>query len=242
MNKRPPIEWSEIIIGFALGFALCLIAIGFWPAGLEEKHEYGGNYSAEGHSAYHEISKTRGEWLAATWERTSDDPVALYALALSLLTALLVGATIRVWIVTKQLADGAERMERAYLTGGGDIVSRGGVKVFRVDVANYGKTVAYLTHYEIRFAAKLTDMQEGPGKVYEPIKQYIFDDRIAPDNKTKEIGYVPVDPPDAEIIYGCFWYTDWRKEKRHFRFILGVVGGRTRPDVQGVDDSYRAWD
>jgi hypothetical protein len=204
MNKRPPIEWSEIVIAFALGFVLCLIAIGFWPAGLEEKHEYGGNYSAEGRSTYYEISKAWGEWLAATWERTSEDPVALYALVLGILTALLVVANIRVWVATKQLADGAERMERAYLTGGGDIVSRGGGRFFRIDVANYGKTVAYLTHYEIRFATKLTDVQEGPRKVYEPCKQYVFDDRIAPDNKTKKIGYIPMDPQTLKSSTDAF--------------------------------------
>jgi hypothetical protein len=135
------------------------------------------------------------------------------------------------------------RVERAYLTGGGDVVNRGGRRCFRVDVANYGKTAAYLTHYEIRFAAKLADVQAEPRKVYEPQKQHVFDDRIAPDNKTKVIGYEEMDPADAEIIYGCFWYTDWRKKKeRYFRFILGVdLTSRTQPDVDGVDDSYRDW-
>jgi hypothetical protein len=52
-----------------------------------------------------------------------------------------------------------------------------------------------------------------------------------------------MEPPDAKIIYGCFWYTDWRKKTRYFRFILRVekFTGRTRPDVGPVDDSYREW-
>jgi hypothetical protein len=138
------------------------------------------------------------------------------------------------------------RIERAYLTGGGDVEIRGGKRCFRVDVANYGKTAAYLTNYEIGFAANLADVQAGTRKVYEPCKQTsgVFDDRIPPDNKTKVIDYVTMDPQDAEIIYGCFWYTDWRKKKeRYFRFILRVepFTDRTRPDVGSVDDSYREW-
>jgi len=31
-----------------------------------------------------------------------------------------------------------------------------------------GKTAAYLTNYEIQFAAKLADVQEEKGRVYEP--------------------------------------------------------------------------
>jgi hypothetical protein len=170
--------------------------------------------------------------------------------------AALAAYTWRLWRTTKGSADEAlaastratktlTRIERAYLTGGGDIENRGGRKHFRVDVANYGKTAAFLTNYEIRFVAKLADVQEGPGQIYKPCKQTssIFDDRIAPNNKTKVIGYVPMDLPDAKIIYGCFWYTDWRKKTRYFRFILRVqqFTGRTRPDVGPVDDSYREW-
>jgi hypothetical protein len=50
-----------------------------------------------------------------------------------------------------------------------------------------------------------------------------------------------MDSPGAEIIYGCFWYTDWRKVDQYFRFILRVepFTGRMQPDVGLVDDSYR---
>jgi hypothetical protein len=91
MNKVSRNERSGIAIGFSLGFVLCLIGIGFWPAGPEEKHEYGANYGTEGHSTYYEISKTWGEWRAAMLERTSEDPVALYTLVLGISTVALVG-------------------------------------------------------------------------------------------------------------------------------------------------------
>jgi hypothetical protein len=188
--------------------------------------------------------------------------LALVTLGLAVVTGCLYVATARIARESKEASAKAlaastratktlTRIERAYLTGGGDIDNRGGKKHFRIDVANYGKTAAYLTIYEIRFAPKLADVQDGPKKIYKPCKRTssIFDDRIAPDNKTKVIGYIEMVPPDAEIIYGCFWYTDWRKKKRHFRFILRVEPGRIRsnadrtvPNVEGVDDSYREWD
>src|SRR5262249_24864368 len=139
---------------------------------------------------------------------------------LAAFTGLLFAATIFLWSATRTLWKVSVEMDRAYLTGGGDVENRGGRKCFRVDDANYGKTAAYLTDYEIQFAAKLADVQAEPRKVYRPRKQDVFDDRIAPDNKTKVIGYVEMNPRDAEIIYGCFWYTDWQKKERYFRFIL----------------------
>jgi hypothetical protein len=121
--------------------------------------------------------------------------IALFTMFLFFGTAALAIYTWRLWRTTKGSADEAlaastratktlTRIERAYLTGGGDIENRGGRKHFRVDAANYGKTAAFLTNYEIRFAAKLAEVQEGPGQVYKPCKQTssIFDDRIAPNN------------------------------------------------------------
>lgn len=188
------------------------------------------------------------ELVAATWKLVE------WTAALAILTGLLFIAAFTTALLAERSARKAlaastaatktlTRVERAYLTGGGDFVKRGGRKCFRVDVANYGKTAAYLTHYEIRSAKKLADVQAGQGKTYVPCKEHVFDDRIAPDNRTKVIGYAEIDPADGEIIYGCFWYTDWRKKKeRYFRFILRVdITGRTKPDVKGVDDSYRAW-
>jgi hypothetical protein len=185
------------------------------------------------------------------------DPVAIFTGLLVLITVGLALATFGLFEETSRLASDSDnasakalaastratktltRIERAYLTGGGDIENRGGRKCFRVDVANYGKTAAFLTHYDVRFAASLKEVQAGPREI---CKRYVFDDRIAPDNKTKVIDYVEIEPPEAEIIYGCFWYTDWRKKDRYFRFILRVgITGRTRPDVDRVDDSYRKW-
>jgi hypothetical protein len=194
---------------------------------------------------------------SAFWHWLTEDAAGFFTLALCFITGWLAYVTRGLYVATSQLAaDSKEasakslaastratktltRIERAYLTGGGDIVNRGGRKCFRVDVANYGKTAAFLTHYDVRFAS-LDEVQAGQREV---CPRYPFDDRIPPDNKTRVIDYVLIDPPDAEIIYGAFWYTDWRKKVRRFRFILRVgPSGRTRPDVVDVHDSYREWD
>jgi hypothetical protein len=48
------------------------------------------------------------------------------------------------------------RIERAYLTGGGDIVKCEGGKFFRIDVANYGKTASLLAQRQIIAEAALS--------------------------------------------------------------------------------------
>jgi hypothetical protein len=168
-------------------------------------------------------------------------------------TGFLAVFTLRLWRTTKKGADEAlaastkatetlSNIERAYLTGGGDIVRRaGGKRIFRVDVANYGKTAAFLSHYDVQF----TEWKEVEGvkKAAWPVfMRTRFDDRIPPDNKTRHIDYITV-PDGTEVIFGAFWYRDWRKNLRTFRFILRVnENHRTRPDVTDVHPDYFYWD
>jgi hypothetical protein len=123
------------------------------------------------------------------------------------------------------------------VVGGGDTVTILGQPYFRVDVANYGKTPAFLTAFDVQFA-KLADVMAWPCTV-SPLRP--FDDQLPPGRVKHGIDHIPV-RPGAEVIYGAFWYRDRGKEKRLFRFILRIgPDGRTRPDVEGVDDSYREW-
>jgi len=144
---------------------------------------------------------------------------------------------------TREAADASaefiRRGQRAYLTGGGDVEPTGADKrCFRVEVANYGKTPAFLSHFDVQFA-KAAEVEAGPRQVS---RRYPFDDRIPADNNTKVLDRIAV-PPNTEIIFGAFWYQDTEKREHIFRFILRIAqDGHTRPDVAGVDSSYSHWD
>ena len=179
--------------------------------------------------------------------------IAAFTLALFLGTAALARYTWSLWRTTKKSTDEAlsastkatetlANIERAYLTGGGDIVRRaGGKRLFQVDVANYGKTAAFLSHYDVQF----TEWREVEGTkkpAWQVFMRRRFDDRIPPDNRTYHIDYIEV-PEGTEIIFGAFWYRDWQKNLRTFRFILRVTENhRTRPDVKDVHPDYFYWD
>jgi len=142
-------------------------------------------------------------------------------------------------VAAEASAEFALNAERAYLTGGGDVeVIGAGRKGFRVEVANYGKTPAYLSHFDVRFA-KVAEVTARPMPVS---RQYRFDDRIPADGSRKVLDRILM-PLDTEIIYGAFWYQDFQKREHIFRFILSIAqDGHTRPDVAGVDSSYSHWD
>jgi hypothetical protein len=139
---------------------------------------------------------------------------------------------------TKEAAEASAEFlrnaERAYLTGGGDVQGTH----FRLEVANLGKSPAFLSRYDVRFK-KLAAVQARRLPVR---RRYRFNDLIAADNKTRVIDRIAM-PPDTEIIFGAFWYQDTEKREHIFRFILRIAeDGHTRPDVEDVDGSYSHWD
>ncbi len=122
------------------------------------------------------------------------------------------------------------KTERPYLTGGGDyqrvpgrlgVVYRdaSGNKYFSVDVANYGKTPAFLTHYDVRFAMRA----EVQAELLPVCRRLRFDDRIAGGDTKPGIDRILIDPPDTQIVYGAFWYQDWQRNEHFFRFILNLA-------------------
>ncbi|MEA2913791.1 MAG: hypothetical protein QOJ15_5872 [Bradyrhizobium sp.] len=90
-----------------------------------------------------------------------------------------------------------------YLTGGGDIVVDGagvprldgaGRLQFRVDVGNYGKTPATITHYAVHF-----DVLANVKATLKPVSpSEEFRDQLAP-RQEKSIVVVPVTQPNADI-------------------------------------------
>lgn len=169
---------------------------------------------------------------------------------LVIVTGGLAGATFLLYSSTAQIASDAQdisrkstetlaSMERAYLTGGGDIEWRGLRRGFRVEVANYGKTAAYLAGFYVCFATRAELNARKPRRYLRSV----FDDRIPPGGVTRSIAHVEFNHPDAEFIYGGFFYRDLQKRRHVFRFILRIYpNGHTRPDVShGVGQRYRKW-
>jgi hypothetical protein len=130
-------------------------------------------------------------------------------------------------------------MERAYLTGGGDVEWKGGQRYFRVEVANYGKTAAYLSGFYVRFATR-AELISRPPAIFH---RHVFDDRIPPGGLTRALGFLPINHPNPDFIYGGFIYRDLQKRRHIFRFILRIhPNGHTRPDVsRGVGERFRRW-
>jgi hypothetical protein len=109
---------------------------------------------------------------------------------------------------------------------------------FRVDVGNYGKTPATITHYAVHF-----DVLANVKATLKPVSpSEEFRDQLAP-SQEKSIVVLPVTHPNADVVYGAFYYRDiWKKEQHYFRFILSIgKNKRTRPDVVGVDKRYWDW-
>ena len=50
---------------------------------------------------------------------------------------------------------------------------------------------------------------------------------------------IEIDPPDAEVVYGAFWYTTpFHKEERISCFVLMLRADDTSAEVPNVDESY----
>lgn len=170
-------------------------------------------------------------------------------------TIILALSTIALWIATSDIVRSAERasqaqlghareVERAYVTGGGDImrdmrdapIMPNGKRIFRIDVGNYGKTPAFLRAYDFHFA-RLADLQaETTARPVAP--RWKHEDRLAPSGHTKSIRTAEV-PAGDDAVYGAIWYRDiWQERDYEFRFILSLSADRSRPNVTGVHQDY----
>jgi hypothetical protein len=196
-----------------------------------------------GHHWYEPLTDHAPEWL-----------LAIFTGLLAFVTYRLVQSTNKLWeagerqtLVAEKAANAAQlsadfipRVERAYLTGGGDVEIKNGKRFFRAEVANYGKTPAFLHHFDIRFST----LAEVSAKLLPVEPRWPYDDRIPADNKTKAldgINALPI-PDDMNVVYGAFYYQDWLKREHRFRFILQLGLSRTLPIITGVEESYREWD
>jgi hypothetical protein len=159
-------------------------------------------------------------------------------------TAVIACFTITLWLIAWKQLGHAHEVDRAYLTGGGDIdQNRAGQDVFRLDIENIGRTAAFVTKYHVQFASKA---QVKKFRRFKPSQ--VHDDRFAPaggdkDSSMRKGILTPVTkPPNAEFVYGAVWYKDIWRRTHYFRFILRIhPSGHTRTDIEGLDQRYRKW-
>jgi hypothetical protein len=199
----------------------------------------------------HEKAEIERSLRDATWA------IAGVTLALVIGTGVLAAFTFKLWRATRTLVCSAERtsreqlthgreVNRAYLTGGGDVEN--GRRSFRVEVANYGKTPASLQAFDVHFAVLadlMADTQARPVMALHP-----FRDHVSPGDTQKMVGTVPVTNPNADVVFGAFYYEDiWQERVHEFRFILSIgqdASGRWRTrsdvDVSRLPRGYQAWD
>jgi hypothetical protein len=134
--------------------------------------------------------------------------------------------------------------ERPVVTVGGDykknadgsVFEQNGKRFFRLEVGNYGKTAATLTCYDVRFAS-LTKVQTTQNDVS---RRWNFNDPIAPGTRHRMIrDDIEIDPPDAEVVYGAYWYkSPFHEDERVSCFALMLRASDTWSEVPGVDESY----
>ena len=234
---------AAICVGLAIGGAILLVGLQF------HRSSHVGEHIA-GRPAF---VKELPESYAEAWA----DPVALATIGLVIVTAVLATFTYLLYSSAAETARDAKEasakaldastratqtlvnLERAYLTGGGDVEWISGQRCFRVEVANYGKTAAYLSGFYVRFATR-AELTSGPPPI---LRRYVFDDRVPPGGVTRRLKFIAIDHPDPDFIYGGFCYRDLQKNRHVFRFILRIQeNGYTRPDVsRGVSAQFRKW-
>jgi hypothetical protein len=137
----------------------------------------------------------------------------------------------------KEHTETLAKIERAYLVAGGGTGTLNSVRCFSLDVANYGRTPAFLRAFDVQFGTR-GEVESYPCTV-SPNSPW--DDQLAPGQRKEGIAHIPI-PPRAQVVYGAFWYIDRAGEGHFHRFILRIGPNTTHPDVGGVDDMYRYQD
>lgn len=231
--------------GFAIGGPLYLVGSQF-----HKSAHAAGDHEAKGRAAF---VKGEPESYLEKWA----DPVAIATLLLFGVTGLLAIFTYRLFrsavIAASEAKDSASKaldasiahtemlvkIERGFLAGGGPCRDHPstGQKVFRLEVANYGKTPVFLCHYDTHFDT-LDNVRAGPQEVFP---WFHYADWIPPNPTPRPLRWCRV-PQGKEVVYGAFWYLDWQQQPHIFRFILRIDQAIEQLGFAGVDESYTYWD
>jgi hypothetical protein len=152
-------------------------------------------------------------------------------------------------VLNRTQAAHARTSDRAYVSGGGDIVERDGKQFFRFDIENHGKTPAFTVAYDVQFA-KLAELQAEFPKARDVCKKHLHAEGVSPTGARKEIfTYIERKNVGDDAVFGAVWYEDVWGDPHLSRFVLRIAEkrdiegeGLTRLDVGRVSDDYSSWD
>jgi len=232
-------------LGAIAGVCLILYSFTYAPSYEECYASYEKQYTApEKASSEPEVARTFTDRVKAFVFCEGEFAHANEGVITALATAFIAAFTITLWAIAWKQLSHAREVDRAYLTGGGDIDKNAtGQDIFRLDIENIGRTAAFVTKYHVQFSTKAQI------KKFRPFKpSHIHDDRLAPaggdkDSSVRKGIKTPVrKPPNPDFVYGAVWYKDIWRRTHYFRFILRIhPDGHTRTDIEGLDQRYRKW-
>jgi hypothetical protein len=137
----------------------------------------------------------------------------------------------------------ARDVDRAYVTAGGDLARDAANRiVFRLEVENIGRSAAIVTSYDVKFGHFASVRL--PAKALDVVERAnVHDDRLGPAG-TGRSDFKVIETPvllngSEDIVYGAVWYRDIWGQPHRSRFILRIVNGHTRVNVDNVDEEYR---
>jgi hypothetical protein len=180
---------------------------------------------------------------AGSWLSSSSVVVSAIAAAASAFVAS------TVLLINRKQSVHARASDRAYVSGGGDVVDRDGKQFFRFDVENHGKTPAFTVAYDVHFA-KLAELQKEFPKARDVCRNHPHVDGVSPTGARKKI-FTEIERKDVndDVVFGAVWYEDVWGDPHFSRFILRIAEkrniegeGLTRLDVRGVSKDYSSWD
>ena len=191
---------------------------------------------------HEEAELVRATWDLVDWTKALAIVTGLLFL-IAFVTALLAETSGRKALAASTAATNTLiKVERPYVTAGGPSPATAVPRQFHLEASNYGKTPAFVTDFDVRFAYfRDIEGRDVPARPVAP--QFPYDDRLAPGDRQKEIHKIKVDPVDADVVYGAVWYLDWDHKEHRFRFILRIGNDDTHPDIsRRVHPDYSEWD